>query len=671
MSAFSRDRGAQPSSTCPPSLGKRVCRLLFGQSLDLQDKSVFHHLSLIAFFAWVGLGADGLSSSCYGPAEAFLALGRHTTLAILVALATGATVFIISAAYSQIIHLFPTGGGGYVVASKLLSPTVGMFSGCALLIDYVLTISLSVASGADAVFSFLPPEWHFLRLPLAVAGVLLLTLLNMRGVKESVLVLMPIFLLFVATHAAVILYGLGAHLGDLPALAARTGRDLAATHAELGGMGMVLLLLRAYSMGAGTYTGIEAVSNGLPILREPKEATGKRTMLYMALSLSLTVVGLMVCYLLFSVAPEQGKTLNAVLFANITADFGVPGQWFVLVTLVSEAALLFVAAQAGFVDGPRVLANLAQDRWLPTRFALLSDRLVTQNGILLMGGAALVLMLVSHGSVDLLIVLYSINVFITFTLSQLGMVRHWWQARGREQGWGKGLALNGVGLALTGFILVSVTVVKFDEGGWATLLVTGLLAACAMYIRRHYAGVGRMLRKLDGLVEATEDVELGPIQPLPAPEAGERVAVLLVGGFNGLGLHTLLSVHKMFPDEFKNFLFVQVAQVDAGAFKSAAEVAHLRATVEGELNRYVRFANSRGWRARGLAALGVDVVQEIMNLVPQIKERHPRAVFIGGQLVFPDESWFTRLLHNYVVFSVQRRLYREGLPFVIMPVQAG
>src|ERR1700720_3362294 len=169
------------------TLPKRVKDLVIGRSPSPHDRSVFHKLSLIAFLAWVGLGADGLSSSCYGPQEAFLALGTHPYLSIFVGLASALTVFIISTSYSQIIELFPTGGGGYLVASKLLSPTVGMVFGCALLIDYVLTITISIAAGADALFSFLPSAWLSVKLEFAVAGVLMLTVLNLRGVKESVI----------------------------------------------------------------------------------------------------------------------------------------------------------------------------------------------------------------------------------------------------------------------------------------------------------------------------------------------------------------------------------------------------------------------------------------------------------------------------------------------------
>src|SRR5271169_126002 len=212
------------------NLGGRLKTALIGRSRDLSDKGLFHKLSLIAFFAWVGLGADGLSSSCYGPEETFKALNGHVYLSLIVAAAAVVTVFVISASYSQIIELFPTGGGGYLVASKLLSPTLGVVSGSALLIDYVLTITISVASGADALFSLLPPSALSYKLMFEAAGVGVLTLLNLRGAKEAVLPWVPIFITFVVTHAFVIGYTLCTHLANLPEVWQHASEDLAASH---------------------------------------------------------------------------------------------------------------------------------------------------------------------------------------------------------------------------------------------------------------------------------------------------------------------------------------------------------------------------------------------------------------------------------------------------------
>ncbi len=655
---------------------KKIKTFVVGGARDPHDQKIFHKLSLIAFLAWVGLGSDGLSSSCYGPAEAFKALGGHPYLGIFVALGTGITIFILAASYSHIIELFPSGGGGYLVASKLLSPNVGMISGCALLIDYVLTITISIASGADAIFSFLPPSWYSYKLEFAAFGVLVLLLLNLRGIKEAVVPLVPVFLLFVFTHLFAILYAIISHAVKFHEVYNATGQELSKSFGTLGVFGVLFIVMRAYSMGAGTFTGIEAVSNGLPILREPRVATAKRTMHYMAYSLSITVIGLMIAYLLFKVEDHPGKTLNAILFENMAAAWGGHiGFFFVLITLLSEAILLFIAAQTGFLDGPRVLANMALDRWFPTRFAMLSDRLVTQNGILLMGITSLIMMLVSKGSVDFLIVLYSINVFITFSLSQLGMVKHWWQVRKSEKGWKRKLSINGVGLILTSFILFSVLIIKFGEGGWITLVITAGLVALTLFIKKHYLIAADLLRRLDTIVDSVEasiyNIQSGEEESAKEPEFDPKgkTAAILVNGFNGLGLHTLLSVFRLFGGTYKNFVFVQVGSVDAGNFKGVNEIENLDNHIYAEANRYVKYMKEHGYYAEAFTSVGTDTVEEINNLVPKIASKFSNVIFFGGQLVFPEESFMTRWLHNYIVFAVQRKFYRQGIPFVILPIR--
>jgi amino acid transporter len=652
----------------------RLKNLVLGGAKDFRDPAIFHKLTLVAFFAWVGLGADGLSSANYGPEESFLSLGIHGHLGIFVAIATAVTIFVIASSYSQIVELFPSGGGGYLVASKLLSPTLGMVSGSALLIDYVLTISLSVASGADAIFSFLPLGMLRFKLVLAVLGVLVLMLMNLRGVRESVMPLVPIFLLFLVTHTFAVVYALVTHAPAMGEVVRSTAADARAATAQLGTFGVFILVLRAYSMGAGTYTGIEAVSNGLPILREPRVQTAKRTMRYMAASLAFMAAGLMIGYLLFDVRHVTGKTLNAVLMERITAGWGAGGYAFVLVTLISEAVLLFVAAQTGFLDGPRVLANMSVDRWLPSQFSLLSERLVIKNGILIMGGAAIVVMIGSGGSVRFLVVLYAINVFITFCLSQAGMVRHWWQERKTVSAWRKKILINGFGLLLTGFILISQIVMKFGEGGWITLLVTGSLAAVALTIKRFYLSTGKRLARLDHLMTAVADAETAaPPDPkrksAPKFDPRGKTAVILVSGFNGTGLHTLLSVKRVFGEAFRNWYFMQAGIIDADRFKGVEGMERLRTHVEDGLERYVKFLKAEGLYAQGFSAVGTDVSDEICELARTIYEKNPNAVFFGGQIVFPEDSFLSRLLFNHTTFAVQRRLHQLGIPFLVMPVR--
>lgn len=651
--------------------------VVVGRARNLSDKNLFDHLSLVALLAWVGLGADGLSSSCYGPEAAFLALKTHTYLSLFVAAATVLTIIIICTSYSQIIEAFPTGGGGYLVASKLLSPTVGVVSGCALIGDYILTIALSVASGADAMFSMLPVEMQVWKLKFSLGIVVFLTLLNLRGAKESVVLWVPVFFVFVLTYMFAIIWSISAHFGDLPGIAHGVVTDVKADSAEVGWFGLMAVVLRAYSLGAGTYTGIEAVSNGLNTLREPRVQTGKRTMIYMAASLSFVVGGLLLAYLLYHVTPVKGQTLNAVLFGKITAAWPpLLARGFVIAAMASSAALLFIAAQTGFFGGPRVLANMAVDRWMPTRFATLSDRLVTQNGVLLMGLAAFLVIIIGAlfakgGLVNLLVVLYSINVFITFSLSQLGMVRHWWLERALEPKWRTKIIINGVGLLLTSGILISLCVVKFDEGGWATLLVTGALVGVAFWVKHHYRQTQKKLYRLNELVAAAmADEAVTAVEKPPVPcNPNARTAVFLVNGFNGLGLHTLLAVVRMFPKVYDNFIFLQVGVLDAGNFKGAAEVENLREHSRAEVERYTAYMGKRGFYTEAHFALGTDIVDEAAKLCDQIAGRFPQAQFFAGQLVFKDENFVTGWLHNHTVFELQRRLYQHGLAMLILPIQ--
>jgi len=645
--------------------------VVIGRARNLSDKNLYHNLSLVALLAWVGLGADGLSSSCYGPEAAFLALKSHTFLSLFVAAASVLTIVVICASYSQIIELFPTGGGGYLVASKLLSPTLGVVSGCALIGDYILTIAISVASGGDAMFSMLPVDFQIWKLKFSLGVVVFLTLLNLRGAKESVILWVPIFFVFVLSYTFAIIWAVSAHFGDLPGVMHGVVADVNSDSTEVGWFGLLAVVLRAYSLGAGTYTGIEAVSNGLNTLREPRVQTGKRTMIYMGASLSFVVGGLLLAYLLYHVTPVQGQTLNAVLFGKITAAWPpLLAHGFVIAAMASSAALLFIAAQTGFFCGPRVLANMAVDRWMPTRFATLSDRLVTQNGVLLMGGAALLVVLLTTASVNLLVVLYSINVFITFSLSQLGMVRHWWIERAGEPKWKTKILINGFGLLLTGGILVSLCIVKFHDGGWATLLVTGLLVGVAFWVKSHYRKTQKKLHRLNELVAAALADDAIVVEKTPPPcDPGARTAVMLVNGFNGLGLHTLFAVVRMFPKVYQNFVFVQVGVLDAGNFKGASEVENLREHSQKEVDRYVAYMGKRGYYTEAHIALGTDIVDEAAKLCDVIAEKFPQAQFFAGQLVFKDESLVTRWLHNHTVFELQRRLYQNGRAMLILPIQ--
>ena len=649
---------------------ERIRKLLLGGPKNLFDPGIHQNLALIAFFAWVGLGSDGLSSSCYGPEEIYRQLGTHRHLALYLVAAVIATVFLISASYGHIIEQFPSGGGGYLVASKLLGPVPGVISGSALVIDYILTISISVAAGCDAIFSFLPSTVHLLKLPAEFAVVASLILLNLRGVKESVLVLTPIFLGFIVSHTGLIAYGVLRHAGDLGPLLGDTLRDTRAASSELGFMGLALVMLRAFSLGGGTFTGIEAVSNGVGILREPRVENGKRTMLYMASSLAFTAGGILLCYLLNRVQFDTGKTLNASLWELLTRGWHVGtldlGAVVVGFTLVSEGALLFVAAQTGFVDGPRTLAAMAVDEWVPKRFKNLSERLVTQNGVLTMGLAAAAVLLYTRGDVRVLVVMYSINVFLTFTLSQSGMARHWFEVRHQEPHWRRRLLVNAVGASVTATILGIMSLLKFREGGWLTLLATLTLVMLCFLIRRHYRRVRRHLTTLD---ETLLDLPLPVPKRVPELAGDGPTAIVLVEAYTGLGVHTLLSIQRLLPHHFKNFVFVSVGQVDSAQFKGVGELEALEQKVRSDLEQYIRVTERMGDYAEYRYTLGTDLIEELEAICLDLIKEFRRPVVFVGQLVFQRESLFTRSLHHETAISLQRRLQFAGIQVIILPIR--
>jgi amino acid transporter len=648
---------------------EKLRRLVIGAPLDPLSQATRQHIALAAFLAWVGLGADGLSSSAYGPEEAFRALGAHTHLGVYMAVATAATVFIISLGYNQVIELFPTGGGGYRVATSLIGPRAGLVSGAALIVDYVLTIAISMASGVDALFSLLPPAAGQLKLGTELVLTAVLLVLNLRGMKESIRVLLPIFLGFFISHVFLIGYGILGHSAALTLVVPDAIDETKTLVHDIGWVAALSLFLRAYSLGGGTYTGIEAVSNNVHTLREPRVRTGKLTMFYMATSLAFTAGGIVLLYLLWSARPVDGQTLNAVVFGTIIDSFGFGPSFnrsMLLLVLVTEAGLLFVAANTGFLGGPSVLSNMAGDSWLPHQFRHLSTRLVTQNGIVIMGLAALVILLWSRGSVHLLVVLYSINVFLTFSLSLLGLCIYWWRARGKDRRWHYRLALSALGLAVTGGILGVTIVEKFGEGGWVTLLITSLVVAMCLAIHRHYDEVKAKLRQVDDVFKAAA---CAPTENPPPLDKEAPTAVFMVGSSRGGGIHTLLWVQRLFPNHFKNFVYITARAVDSQSYGGAEQIGRLKAEIERSLAFYVDYCHANGLAATARYSLGTDRVEELAKLAEAVEREFQNCVFFTSKLVFRNENWVTRLLHNQAALALQRRLHLNGMQMVILPMQ--
>jgi hypothetical protein len=390
-------------------------------------------------------------------------------------------------------------------------------------------------------------------------------------------------------------------------------------------------------------------------------------MLYMALSLAITASGLLLCYLLWQLVPVEGKTMNAVLVERLTA--GLPfGHAFAVATLISEGLLLVVAAQAGFLDGPRVLANMAVDSWVPHRFASLSERLTTQNGIILMGIASLAALLYTGGQVSHLIVMYSINVFLTFSLSMIAMLRLWLSRRGQGPGWKRRTVLFAAGTALCVTILAITVVEKFAEGGWVTVVVTALVIGGCFLVRRHYEQARRTMEQLYQELGDLPLSEASIASPPPLDPRGTTAGVL-VSSYGGIGIHTLLNVLRSFPGFYKNVVFVSVSVIDSGEFKGEHAVEELRHRTEEMLAQYVRLANGLGLASTSRYRLGTEVVEEAEIVCLEVAREFPRATFFAGKMIFQRERWWQGVLHNETAQAIQKRLQWAGRTMMTMPLR--
>jgi K+ transporter len=291
-----------------------------------------------------------------------------------------------------------------------------------------------------------------------------------------------------------------------------------------------------------------------------------------------------------------------------------------------------------------------------------------QNGVLLMGVASLALLLLTHGSVSALVVMYSINVFVTFSLSQFGMSRFYFTNRHVDHRWKRHIMIHLIGLALCLLILVAMIIIKFTEGGWITILITSVVIGFCIIIKRHYKGVRK---ELQGLDEALLNIPSVRHYNDKVVESGEMTAIQLVNSYNGFGVHTFLSIVKNFPGTYKNFIFVSVAVVDSGTFKGSIEMENLKKSVRESLEKYVELARRFGFAADYRMDVGTDVVESAVNLVASTVKEFPRSVVFLGQLTFSLEKFYHRFLHNETAFAIQRRLHWAGITSVILPIRVG
>ena len=431
------------------------------------------------------LSSDALSSVAYATEEILLVLvlvgSGALGLAWPVALAISALLLIVAFSYYQTVHAYPAGGGAYVVVRDNLGTLPSLVAGAALLTDYVLTVAVSTSAGVAAITSAFPMLYP-LRVHLALGAVAFVTVVNLRGVRESGrLFAIPTYF-FIATMFLLIVTAVGRLL--LGNLVVAEAHPLAVPSAVQGLT--IFLILRAFASGCTAMTGVEAISDGVPVFEQPEADNAGKTLLWMAGILVSMFLAITVLARLFGAVPHEGETVVSQLARTV---FGTSPPYYA--AQAATALILLLAANTSFSDFPRLAMWMARDRFLPRQLSNLGDRLVYANGILLLGGLASFLVIVFGARTHALIPLYAVGVFISFTLNQAGMVRRWFRLR--SPGWLRSALINGLGATATGVVLIVVAVTKFVHGAWIILLLIPLLVLGLRAIHRHYEEVADQL----------------------------------------------------------------------------------------------------------------------------------------------------------------------------------
>jgi len=461
---------------------------LFGRPISSEHEE---HERLTKVKALAVFSSDNISSSAYATEEIMrilvLAGVGAIALTLPITVAIVAVLVIVAVSYRQTIRAYPNGASSYIVASDNLGTGAGLLAGGALLIDYTLTVAVSVSAGVAAITSLVPGLYPD-RVLIALIIVALLTIGNLRGIRESGTIFMAPTYLYLVAIFGVIIWGLilqaGGNLGTFVPPPEWTEAQ-AGTATVLS----IFLVLRAFSSGSAALTGVEAISDGVPAFKPPEWRNARTTLTWAAILFGALFLG--ISYLAAAIEVVPDPTEQQTVLSLITRQVAGDG-WYLVLVQIATALVLTLAANTAFADFPRLSSFLARDGFMPRQFAFRGDRLAFTTGIAALAGMASVLLVVFDASVTALIPLYTLGVFLAFTLSQSGMVVRWW--RRREPHWRGGLIINGVGAATTAVIAVVVVSTKFLSGAWIVVLLIPILMALMVAIRRHYRVVEAALK---------------------------------------------------------------------------------------------------------------------------------------------------------------------------------
>jgi len=597
-------------------------RLLVGDPLATSQAA---HQRISKTVALAVFSSDALSSVAYATEEILLALSLGGTAAMAYGLPVAACVTvllcIVAISYRQTIHAYPSGGGAYIVAKENLGQGPGLVAGAALLVDYVLTVAVSIAAGVAAITSAFPALYSH-RVLLGVAMVFFITVANLRGIRESGALFAPPTYFFVFSLGTLILVG----LFRTEVLGMSTPAPPPVETVESLG---ILLLLRAFASGCTALTGVEAISNAVPAFREPESKNAAATLAWMAGILGFLFMGSTLLAHRLHIVPKTEETVLSQLAHSI---FGT-GILYYLVQ-VATALILILAANTSFADFPRLSSLLARDGFLPRQLAVRGDRLVFSNGIFVLGLLAIFLLAIFRGETHAIIPLYAVGVFLSFTLSQLGMVRHWYD--NQEPGWQIRMIVNLTGGLTTGVVMVVIAGSKFVHGAWVVVVLIPVLVVGFKGIKNHYAFVAKEL-SLEGY--------------RPKAPAGHAVVVLISGVHRGV-LEALQYARALSP----NVTAVSV-EIDPQATERIRE-------------RWKEWG--MGIPLTVLKSSYRSVVKPLLDYLDDFQERNPNMVVTVVLPEFIASRWWHHLLHNQTAFLIKGALlFHPGVFVTSVPHHLG
>jgi len=598
-------------------LYSRLKQLLIGKSLPTSASS---EERLNNFAALAVLSSDALSSVAYATEEILKVLVLTGSVAVLgdsiwIAGAIALLLVIITLSYQQTIRAYPNGGGAYIVAHANLGIYPGLVAAGSLMIDYVLTVSVSIASGIDALNSAVPQLLPF-KVSLCLLFIFLIMLANLRGIRESGRIFM------IPTYAFIIGVFIMIAFGLYHQATGQISANPPVIKSAVEPLG-VFLILKAFSQGCTALTGVEAISNGVPAFKPPESKNARTTMIYMGLILGSMFLGITHLASVYHIVPDPtGKQTVLSQLGHQTLGNGLLYYYLQIVTLL----VLLLAANTSYADFPRLSSLLARDGFMPRQLALLGERLVYSNGIILLSIFGAVLLLVFRGSVDRLISLYALGVFSSFTLSQAGMVRHWFKER--TSGWQSRAFMNGLGAVTTAIVLLVILRTKFSQGAWIVVVAVPIIVSLFLAVHRHYQYVAERL--------SLEGIEPRDYSPRPKVEVATHPAVVVVGQLNRVTIDAL-DYARTIADEIVA-VHVDVGRIDREQLQQQWQ------QLESDITLTILDSPYR------------ELISPICKFISEF-EAHHKSVFstIIITSVVP-RNWWESLLHNQTAFFLKTTL---------------